>query len=97
MSDNFESACKSVVASLGYSNLKNEQYAVIKSFVLGSDVFGVLPTGYGKTLCYACLPGIFDELSGNQSSIVVVISPLTAIMKDQVHGNHNAYLTFTSK
>ena len=68
MSDNFESACKSVVASLGYSILKNEQYAVIKSFVLGSDVFGVLPTGYGKTLCYACLPaGIFDELSGSQS------------------------------
>ena len=50
MSDNFESVCKSVVASLGYSTLKNEQYAVIKSFVLGSDVFGVLPTGYGKIL-----------------------------------------------
>ena len=79
-----DSVCRSVAASLGYSNLKNEQYIVIKNFVLGNDVFGVLPTGYGKTLCYACLPGIFDKLSGSQSSIVVVISPLTAIMKDQV-------------
>ena len=85
MTVRIDSVCRSVVASLGYTNLEKEQYAVISNFVLGNDVFGVLPTGYGKTLCYACLPGIFDELLDSKSSIVVVISPLTAIMKDQVH------------
>ena len=48
-------------------------------------MFGVLPTGYGKTLCYAILPTLFDRLLGRQDSIVVVITPLTAIIKDQVY------------
>ena len=52
----------------------------------GHDVFGVLPTGFGKSLCFACLPSIFDQLlSEEDSSIVLVITPLTAIMKDQVN------------
>ena len=40
---------------LGYV-LKEEQKTVITSFVLGRDVFAVLPTGFGKSLCFACLP-----------------------------------------
>ena len=37
-----------------------------------------------KSLCYACLPGVFDALYSSFGSVVVVISPLTAIIKDQV-------------
>ena len=48
----------SVARSLGYVSLKSEQKAVIKDFVTGNDVFAVLPTGYGKSLCYVCLPGV---------------------------------------
>ena len=45
-----------------------------------------LPTGYGKSLCYGCLPGAFDHLRRSKAkSIVVVISPLVALMKDQVN------------
>ena len=46
-----------------------------------------LPTGYGKSLCYGCLPGAFDRLrrSKAKSIIVVVISPLVVLMKDQVN------------
>ena len=45
----------------------------------------MLPTGYGKSLCFVCLPLVFDELEGEDStSVVVVTTPLTAIMKDQV-------------
>ena len=42
--------------------------------------------GYGKSLCYGCLPGAFDRLRRSKAkSIVVVISPLVALMKDQVN------------
>ena len=44
-----------------------------------------LPTGYGKSSCYILLPQIFDFVRGAKNeSIVVVVSPLTALMKDQV-------------
>ena len=49
-------------------------------FICGG-VFAVLPTGFGRSLCYACLP---DALHCSTGSLVVVISPLTAIVKDQV-------------
>ena len=53
-------ATQSVTRLLGYSALKPEQLRVIKSFVFGKDVFAVLPTGFGKSLCYVCLPAILD-------------------------------------
>ena len=47
-------------------------------------MFVSLPTGYGKSLCYAALPAAFDSLRRSPSqSIVVVVSPLIALMKDQ--------------
>lgn len=77
---------------LGFSELKPKQNEVIISFLRGQDVLGVLPTGYGKSLCYCCLPHAFDllsqKISSHQraaaSSIVVIISPLIALVKDQV-------------
>ena len=59
-------------------------------FLGGNDVFVSLPTGYGKSLCYAALPWAFDILlkrdSSNMSkrSIVIVISPLLALIQDQL-------------
>ena len=46
---------KAVASSLGCQDLKKEQSTVISSFVSGNDVFAVLPTGFGKTLCYTLL------------------------------------------
>ena len=52
---------------------------------MGKDVFISLPTGYGKSLCFALLPYIFDTIRGVENkSIVMVVSPLIALMKDQV-------------
>ena len=52
----------------------------------------ILPTGAGKSLCFVALPLVFDNLrknfvqaQGNCTSIVVVVSPLVSLMKDQVH------------
>ncbi len=70
---------------LGYRKLKEHQLQVILAFVEGNDVFGVLPTGYGKSLCYAILPDLLDSLlQPAEPPIVVVVTPLTAIMDDQV-------------
>ena len=69
---------------LGYV-LKEEQKTVITSFVLGQDVFVVLPMDFGKSLCFACLPIIFDRMRDDGLSFVVmIVTPLTAIIKDQV-------------
>ena len=75
-----------VASELGYSTLKPEQLDVILQFVKGRDVFAVLPTGFGKSLCYACLPSTFDKVLKKERgySIVIVVTPLLAIMDDQV-------------
>ena len=84
-------AIVAAAADLGYHTLKEEQLKIVTAFIQGRDVFAVLPTGYGKSLCYGCLPLAFDKLRAetetsqpSSGSIVVVVTPLTAIMKDQV-------------
>lgn len=47
---------------LGYDRPTQEQAQAVRSLMLGSDVFVMLPTGSGKSLCYASLPYIFDSL-----------------------------------
>ena len=66
-----EAACHAVIRSLGYSALKPEQLRVIKSFVFEKDVFAVLPTGFGKSLCHVRLPAIYilDRVRGCSGSI----------------------------
>ncbi len=54
------------------------------SVATGHDVFAVLPTCYGKSLCYGCLPLVFDSLHKQATSIVAVVTPLTVIIEDQV-------------
>jgi len=55
-------------------------------FETPSNVFVTLPTGSGKSLIYQCLPFVADCLHGRPrcTSTLVVISPLQALMKDQV-------------
>ena len=72
---------------MGYPVMKPEQLDVAVAFIEERDVFVILPTAFGKSLCYACLPVAFDMIlkKENDYSIIVVITPLLAIMKDQVH------------
>ena len=81
-----ESALTITAARLGYAELKDKQKEAIKAFASGKDVFVSVPTGYGKSFCYQSLPVLFDALRGHRTvtSVVLVVSPLVSIMKDQV-------------
>ena len=80
-----DSAIVQAARKLGYGEVKSEQSRVIREIVAGNDVFVALPTGYGKSLCYALLPLVFDFVRGRRlaSSIVLGVSPLVSLMVDQ--------------
>lgn len=61
----------------GFENFKGNQLPVIMSLLDGNDVFVLMPTGAGKSLCYQ-LPALMSE------GTAIVISPLIALMKNQV-------------
>ena len=74
------------IQKLGYPSLKQRTTRYYCRVLNGRDVFAILPTGFGKTLCYACIPLVFDGMDPlcDQPSIVLVITLLAAIMKDDV-------------
>ena len=61
----------------GWSAFRSGQRAVVEAVLEGRDALAVLPTGGGKSLCYQ-LPALIRD------GLVVVISPLVALMEDQV-------------
>ncbi|MDG5492214.1 ATP-dependent DNA helicase RecQ [Psychroserpens sp. SPM9] len=61
----------------GFSQFKGLQESVIKSVVAGEDVFVIMPTGGGKSLCYQ-LPALIKD------GTAIIVSPLIALMKNQV-------------
>ena len=75
---------------------KEEQLVAISHFVTGKDVFVALPTGYGKTVCYAALPGIFDKIHlvlDQDHSIIIVVSPTKSLIEDQMQSFNKVGLT----
>lgn len=85
----FQKAVSDVCSTFGVQKLYPQQEKALSEFLNGSDVFVNLPTGYGKSLIYKMAPLVANELSKQHSrfpneSIVVIISPLVALMKDQV-------------
>ncbi len=76
MSDlaNARAVLKSV---FGYDDFRPGQREIVEAAIAGRDVFAVMPTGSGKSMCFQ-LPAVLD------GGLTVVVSPLLALMRDQV-------------
>ena len=64
--------------------LSEQQIKAVQSFIRGNDVFVNLPTGAGKSVCFWVLPTVYSALNHKPNSFIVVVSPLTALIQDQV-------------
>lgn len=68
--------------NFGFDTFKGNQESIISSLMEGSDVFVLMPTGGGKSLCYQ-LPSLMMK------GTAIVVSPLIALMKNQVDAMRN--------
>ena len=82
-SEQISKAIATACEAIGVAQLKAKQEDAIRGFIRGHDVFVCLPTGYGKSLCFALLPLVYDVLYRRKGSIVVCVSPLTSLMMEQ--------------
>ncbi len=85
-----EKLLKALKHFFGYDEFKHSQQVVIESVLSGRDTMAIMPTGGGKSICFQLPALLLDGLT-------LVVSPLIALMKDQVdalvaNGIHAAFL-----
>ncbi|WP_367848152.1 DNA helicase RecQ [Rhodoferax sp. WC2427] len=73
--------------TFGYEQFRGPQQAIVEHVVAGGDALVLMPTGGGKSLCYQ-IPAIARQMAGQ--GVTIVISPLIALMHDQVGALHEA-------
>jgi ATP-dependent DNA helicase RecQ len=71
-----------------FSQFRSGQKEVVKAVLGGQDVVALMPTGGGKSLCYQLPAVLSDKLS-------IIISPLIALMRDQVSALENKGISAT--
>jgi len=62
--DQFVKAVEATVTTMNLRPLKPKQLEALESFMSGKDTFVALPTGYGKSVIFAMLPLMFDNILG---------------------------------
>ncbi len=75
--DKWGKALEVLNGTFGFAEFRPHQGEIIRTLLTGGDAIAVMPTGGGKSLCYQ-IPSIVREGTG------IVVSPLIALMKDQV-------------
>jgi ATP-dependent DNA helicase RecQ len=75
--------CTVLSSYWGFTDLRPMQFDAVRATLANRDALVVLPTGGGKSLCYQLPPLLRDP---GQPSLCIVVSPLIALMKDQVDG-----------
>ena len=73
--------------TFGYAAFRGQQQAIVEHVTAGGDALVLMPTGGGKSLCYQ-IPAIARQRAGH--GVTLVISPLIALMHDQVGALHEA-------
>ncbi len=71
----------------GYEEFRGPQQAIVEHVIGGGDALVLMPTGGGKSLCYQ-VPAIVRQRQGK--GVTIVVSPLIALMHDQVGALHEA-------
>jgi len=71
----------------GYEQFRGPQAAIVDHVIAGGDALVLMPTGGGKSLCYQ-IPAIARQRAGH--GVAIVVSPLIALMHDQVGALHEA-------
>ncbi|HYF43975.1 MAG TPA: RecQ family ATP-dependent DNA helicase, partial [Ramlibacter sp.] len=71
----------------GYEQFRGPQAAIVDHVIAGGDALVLMPTGGGKSLCYQ-IPAIARQRAGQ--GVTIVVSPLIALMHDQVGALHEA-------
>ena len=71
----------------GYEQFRGPQQAIVEHVIGGGDALVLMPTGGGKSLCYQ-VPAIVRQRQGK--GVTIVVSPLIALMHDQVGALHEA-------
>ena len=71
----------------GYEQFRGPQAAIVDHVIAGGDALVLMPTGGGKSLCYQ-IPAIARQRAGH--GVTLVVSPLIALMHDQVGALHEA-------
>jgi ATP-dependent DNA helicase RecQ len=80
---NLVAAQQALRSTFGFEDFRPGQGAIIETVLAGADVLAIMPTGSGKSLCYQ-LPALAGD------GLVVVVSPLIALMADQLRRLHDA-------
>jgi ATP-dependent DNA helicase RecQ len=73
--------------TFGYDSFRGEQQAIVDHLIAGGDALVLMPTGGGKSLCFQ-IPALARQAAGQ--GVTIVVSPLIALMHDQVGALHEA-------